>query len=139
MWKYMRILFWLENTSFIYRMLYEFFFHVLPFLHLSLCRLLFILVQIKLHAFICVAFYLRALFFIFASTLFLLLLASWGWVYRNCWLVNSVIYRIVNFLIFLIYVDDIIITQNNNSLVNDLIVKLNLVFALKDLGDVNFS
>lgn len=38
---------------------------------------------------------------------------------------------------FLVYVDDIIITGNNNTIINDFVVRLNAKFSLKDLGSLN--
>lgn len=40
--------------------------------------------------------------------------------------------------VFLIHVDDFLITINNNVFVQNLIDKLNIVFSLKDLGKLNF-
>lgn len=42
------------------------------------------------------------------------------------------------YYIFLIYVDDIIITGNNVVLVQETKNKLNSTFVLKDLGDLNY-
>jgi hypothetical protein len=41
-------------------------------------------------------------------------------------------------LFLLIYVDDIIVTGNNLSAINNLIHKLKLEFAMKDLGPLHF-
>lgn len=41
-------------------------------------------------------------------------------------------------LMMLIYVDDLIITGNSNSTINSLIQELNQVFAMKDLGPLNY-
>ena len=38
----------------------------------------------------------------------------------------------------MVYVDDILITGNNESATHDLIIKLNKQFSLKDLGDINY-
>lgn len=38
----------------------------------------------------------------------------------------------------LIYVDDIIVTGNNNERIEEVIRSLNKTFALRDLGDLNF-
>lgn len=40
-------------------------------------------------------------------------------------------------IIFLIYVDDILVIGNNKSLIQTMISKLNNVFYLKDLGDMS--
>lgn len=41
-------------------------------------------------------------------------------------------------IIFLIYVDDIIVTGNNSSLIQKFISALNQNFALENLGDLSF-
>lgn len=38
----------------------------------------------------------------------------------------------------LVYVDDIILTCNNSLVLKSLISKLNSVFSLKDLGDLDY-
>jgi len=38
---------------------------------------------------------------------------------------------------FIVYVDDIILTGNNNNAIDDFVVQLNRRFALKDLGDLH--
>lgn len=38
----------------------------------------------------------------------------------------------------LIYLDDIIITRNNNKGIEEVIRRLNEAFALKDLGNLNY-
>lgn len=42
------------------------------------------------------------------------------------------------FFIFLIYVDDIIVTGNNVELIEQIIKKLNKAFSLKDLSNLNY-
>lgn len=41
-------------------------------------------------------------------------------------------------LFVLVYVDDILVTGSSDVEVANLIVKLNKIFALKDLGEVNY-
>ena len=41
-------------------------------------------------------------------------------------------------IMLLIYVDDIIVTGNNNAEIEQLISNLSSTFALKDLGNLNF-
>lgn len=43
------------------------------------------------------------------------------------------------FVVFLIYMDDILVTKNNASFIKDVITKLNIISFLKDLGELNFS
>jgi len=38
----------------------------------------------------------------------------------------------------LVYVDDIIVTGNNHSLIKSLVFKLNYEFSFKDLGDLDY-
>lgn len=42
------------------------------------------------------------------------------------------------FVVLLIYVDDILVTDNDSMFITNLITWLNKVFSLKDLGDVSF-
>lgn len=46
--------------------------------------------------------------------------------------------RYYDFIVFLIYIDDIIATSNNSILITALIVKLNSIFSLEDLGELNY-
>lgn len=41
-------------------------------------------------------------------------------------------------VIILIYVDDILMIENNTSLMKDFILKLNIVFSLIDLGKLHY-
>lgn len=65
-------------------------------------------------------------------------LLTWG--FKNSSLDNFLfIYRQQNtILLLLVYVDDVILTGNNPSLLKNLIVVLGQKFALKDLGPLNF-
>lgn len=52
---------------------------------------------------------------------------------------SLVMYNMDNdFIIFLIYVDDIFVTGNNTSLIQSIIDKLHSTFSLKDLEAMNF-
>lgn len=42
------------------------------------------------------------------------------------------------FVVLLIYVDDIIVTGTNTAFINNLIIQLNKVSSLKDLGDISY-
>lgn len=42
------------------------------------------------------------------------------------------------FVVFLIYVDDILITGNDNQFIQQLICKFNTTFTLKDLSELSF-
>lgn len=42
------------------------------------------------------------------------------------------------FVFFLIYVDDILVIGNDSEFVSNIIIKLNIVFSLNDLGELNF-
>lgn len=42
------------------------------------------------------------------------------------------------YILLLVYVDDILVTDNNNGVIDSLIHKLKSEFALKDLGELSF-
>lgn len=49
-----------------------------------------------------------------------------------------VYYTTTDVIIFLIYVDDILVTRSNYNQIQLVITKLNTTFKLQDLGDVGF-
>lgn len=65
-------------------------------------------------------------------------LMKWGFV--NTFGDNSlfVLKTEAHVLMILIYVDDILVTGNNDEILQIFVVRLNQIFALKDLGDVHY-
>ncbi|KAA0054331.1 hypothetical protein IC582_028809 [Cucumis melo] len=65
-------------------------------------------------------------------------LLNWGFINSRSDSFLFIFWHHVSVILLLVYVDDVIVTGNNNSLVQDLITSLDKQFALKDLGCLSY-